>query len=108
MPTRMTSRFAIKELVDATLVDPFSFSKGVPLLKLSPRTDDDDAPIEVQGLPFEDTQTALYDLHADQGQKNPLNAPEKEAELVRSMIRLMQEADAPEELFTRFDLSSSN
>lgn len=105
MPTRMTSRFSISELVDATLVDSFSFTKGVPLLKLKPRTDADGVPIEVQGLAIEDTQTVLFDLQADPAQETPIDSIEKEAELTRIMSRLMQEADAPEELFERFALS---
>jgi arylsulfatase A-like enzyme len=105
MPTRMTSRFAISELVDATLVEPFSFSKGVPLLKLKPRTDDEGIPVEVQGLKLADTQTALFDLRTDPEQKSPINEPAVEARLLQAMIRLMHEADAPAELFTRFDLT---
>jgi hypothetical protein len=104
----MTSRFAISELVDATLVEPFSFSKGVPLLKLKPRTDDEGIPVEVQGLKLADTQTALFDLQTDPEQKKPINEPDVEARLVQAMIRLMREADAPTELFTRFDLPESD
>jgi hypothetical protein len=107
MPTRMTSRFAISELVDATLVEPFSFSKGVPLLKLKPRTDDEGIPLEVQGLTLADTQTALFDLQTDPEQKNPISVPDVEARLVQAMVRLMREADAPAELFTRFNLPLS-
>ncbi len=105
MPTRMTSRFAINELVDATLVDPFTFSKGVPLLKLKPRTDTNGMPVEVQGMNLEDTKTALYDLHTDSKQNQPLNAPDIEEQMIKAMTGLMQDADAPEELFSRFNLA---
>jgi len=104
MPTRMTSRFAISELVDATLVNSFSFTKGVPLLKLKPRTDSDGMAVEVQGMGLEDTQTALYDLYADPKQSSPLAAPVVEEKLIKAMADLMHEADAPEELFSRFGL----
>ena len=106
MPTRMTSRFAINELVDATLVDPFSFSKGVPLLKLKPRQDDAGRPVEVQGLSLQDTQSALYDLTADPTQSRPLDAPDIEASMLARMADLMRAADAPEELFPRFGLDT--
>ena len=105
MPTRMTSRFSIKELADATLANPFNFSKGVPLLKLKPRTNEVGDTIEVQGMNFEDTQTRLYDLWADPKQTSPINDPKVEARLVATMIDLMHEADAPAELFDRFDLT---
>ena len=41
MPTRMTTRFSISELLDATLHPSFSFTKGVPVLRLPPKTDED-------------------------------------------------------------------
>ncbi|WP_282610555.1 sulfatase [Pelagibius sp. Alg239-R121] len=104
MPTRMTSRFAISELVGATLANPFSFSKGVPLLKLRPRAGEKGNPVEVQGMNFEDTQTRLYDLGADPHQENPLDDPETEQRLISAMTQLMREADAPDELFARFNL----
>lgn len=106
MPTRMTSRFAISELVGATLANPFSFSKGAPLLRVRPRVGEDGDPVEVQGMSFEDTQTRLYDLVADPGQNNPLSSPSVEKDLVDAMTRLMREADAPKELFERFGLST--
>jgi hypothetical protein len=104
MPTRMTSRFSIKELTDATLANPFDFSKGVPLLKLKPRVNEVGDTIEVQGMNFEDTQTCLYDLWADPRQVSPINDPKTEARLVAAMTDLMHEADAPVELFDRFNL----
>ena len=61
--------------------------------------------IEVQGMNFEDTQTRLYDLWADPKQTSPINDPKVEARLVATMIDLMHEADAPAELFDRFDLT---
>ena len=104
MPTRMTSRFSIRELAGATLANPFDFSKGVPLLKLKPRTNEAGDTIEVQGMSFEDTQTRLYDLWADPGQTTPIEDPKTEARLVAAMTQLMHEADAPLELFDRFNL----
>ena len=104
MPTRMTSRMPISDLVGATLADPFSFTKGASVLRLKPQTDDDGEPVEVQGMNYADTVSRLYDLEKDPRQETPIKAPLKEAELVAAMIALMREADAPAELFTRFDL----
>ena len=105
MPTRMTTRFSISELVGATLANPFDFSKGVPLLKLKPRANEAGEAIEVQGMDFADTQTRLYDLDNDPGQTTPIDDLEIEARLVAAMTRLMLEADAPPELFERFNLT---
>lgn len=104
MPTRMTSRFAISELVEATLANPFDFTKGAPVLRVSPRANADGDVVEVQGMNFEDTQTRLYDLEKDPRQENPMDAPEIEARLVAALIQQMRDADAPNELFMRFDL----
>ena len=104
MPTRMTTRFAINELVDATLTDQFTFTKGVPLLRLNPRAGDDGNAIEVQGMSYVDTTTRLFDLHSDPGQNSPIDSPAVEARLVDSMTALMREADAPPEAFSRLNL----
>ena len=63
MPTRMTSRFSIKELAGLTLSTPFTFSKGLQLLKLRPKVSEEGEPLEVQGMSFEDTQSQLYDVN---------------------------------------------
>jgi len=101
----LTSRFAISDLVDATLVEPFLVSKGVPLLKLIPRNDDEGVPVEAQGMSVKNCATALYDLETDPMQSNPLDAPVTEAKLSTTMARLMHQADAPKELFARFGLA---
>ena len=104
MPTRMTTRFSIRELVDATLHPPFEFTKGVPVLKLRPRASEKGQTVEPQGMSFEDTVSRLYDLKTDPGQQTPINDPEILQRLKKSLINLMRNADAPDEAFVRFDL----
>jgi hypothetical protein len=104
MPTRMTSRFAIDELVDATLSPPFSFSKGVPLLRLKTRENEEGLAVECQGMPFEDCETALYNLVIDPKQKTPINDPIVERRLAESMKTHMKEADAPNEMYARLGI----
>jgi arylsulfatase A-like enzyme len=108
MPTRMTTRFPISDLVGATLTDPFSFTKGAPLMKLKPRTNEKGDPVECQGMDFEDTKTQLYNLEDDPKQENPINDPEIEAKLISEMIHHMNEADAPKEMYSRFNLELEN
>ena len=104
----MTSRFAIDELVDATLTAPFSFSKGVPLLKLKTRSNDEGLAVECQGMAFEDCKTSLYDLKTDPKQKMPIINPVVEKRLAENMKTHMKEADAPEEIFDRLGIDSSS
>ena len=102
MPTRMTTRFSITELLDATLHPSFSFTKGVSVLKLPPKTSDDGLPVEVQGMPFADQQSQLFDLQTDPGQTTPLDNPQKIAQMRQLIIENMVRLDAPAEAFNRF------
>ena len=102
MPTRMTTRFSISELLDATLHPSFSFTKGVPVLRLPPKTDEDGVPVEVQGMSFADQQSQLFDLKNDPGQKTPIDNPEKIAQMRQLIIDNMVRLDAPAEAFVRF------
>ena len=102
----MTTRFSIRDLLGATLHPSFSFTKGVPVLKLDPKTDDEGQPVEVQGMGFEDWQSALYDLETDPGQTTPLNNPEIETHLCQQIIANMARLDAPQEAYWRFGLQT--
>jgi len=102
----MTARFSIQDLAGATLHPSFSFTKGVPVLKLDPRTDGEGQPVEVQGMGFEDWQTALYDLQADPGQTTPLNNPKIERHLCQQLTENMARLDAPPEAYRRFGLQA--
>ena len=102
MPTRMTARFSIRELLDATLYSSFSFTKGVPVLRLPPKTDDGGVPVEVQGMPFADQQSQLFDLQTDPGQTTPLDDPEKVMQMCQFIIDNMVKLDAPAEAYSRF------
>ena len=104
MPTRMTARFSIRDLVGATLHPSFSFTKGVPVLKLDPKTDDEGRPVEVQGMGFEDWRSALYDLEADPSQTTPLVNADIETHLCSQIIAHMAILDAPPETYRRFGL----
>ncbi len=104
MPTRMTTRFSVRELVGATLHPPFEFTKGVPVLKLKPRTSEAGETVEPQGMSFEDTVSRLYDVQVDPRQLTPLDDPSVQARLKSALIDLMREADAPAEAYARFDL----
>lgn len=105
MPTRMTERFSIADLVGATLADPFSFTKGVPVLRLKPQSNANGEVIGVQGTEYADAETRLYDIKADPTQQKPIQNRAIEAELTASMRQLLQEADAPPEMFERLNLN---
>ena len=102
MPAHQGSLFKLNEFEGAELTRQFGFSKGVPILKLPARNDAERPP--VQGGGIEDCDNVLYDLQADPGQTMPIDSPAIEQRLLKHMVELMQENEAPPEAYRRFDL----
>ncbi len=102
-PVHMHDFFQPAEFEGAELVDPFDFTKGLPMLRLPARRDAQRPPM--QGGGFEDATTVLYDTASDPGQMRPIQAPDVEARLTRAMQGLMQAHDAPPEAYQRLDLA---
>ena len=90
----MTKRFTAEEMRTATLSKPFSFTKGMPLLKIKSK---DKYDVNRYG-------TTLYDLKKDPGENCAIEDPETEMRLLQEMKRLMEETDAPEEQYVRYGL----
>ena len=107
MPTHAKAHFTPEELRNAELVDPFSFTKDVPVLRIPARKNLKGQPSgqAFEGGSFEDTKTVLYDLHNDPRQETPISDTEVEERLVRQMIELMRRNDAPREAFERLELT---
>jgi arylsulfatase A-like enzyme len=103
MPTHLSAPFTPEELTSATLADPFSWTKNVPLLKVpvihrSPMYND-----YGPGCLLEN-ETRLYDLKADPGQEHPLHDIDAEMRMTRLMRAAMRRNDAPPEAFDRLSL----
>lgn len=94
MPTHMRSRFTVEELRQAKLVDGFSFTKGVPTLRV---------PGWTMGGPY-GFGTLLFDLETDPHQENPMNDPELEIRMATLLVELMRANDAPREQYVRLGL----
>jgi arylsulfatase A-like enzyme len=104
MPTHIFEPFSPEELSQASLADPFPFTKGAKLLKV---------PV-IERSPFYhvygpgtllESDTRLYDLVADPGQEKPLQDQAVENRLVALMVDLMVANQAPPEAFTRLEIS---
>jgi len=91
MPTHMTGRFKPDELKNATLAEPFEFTKGCPTLKTPARA----------WAHQHEFGTMLFDLESDPGQLHPIDNPKLEDRMIRHMVRLMKENDAPPEQYAR-------
>jgi arylsulfatase A-like enzyme len=104
MPTHLAEPFTPEELGAATLAPPFSFTKGVPLLRVPVI---ERSPMYANYGPgaLLDRETILFDLASDPDQLSPIRDPELEKQLARLMVELMAATDAPPEAFTRLGLA---
>ena len=96
MPTHMRRPFNLDELRTIELAEPFTFTKGCRTMRI-----DASAWSSVNAHQF---GTALYDLEADPQQEHPIDDPEIEARMIRLMVQLMQDNDAPVEQYQRMGL----
>lgn len=96
MPTHINSMFSIKELKNASLTDPFNFTKGVPLLKIPS--------LSMTG--FSRFGDKLYDLEIDKAQKYPIENLEIEQYFLKELYRIAVENDAPPEFFEIYGLKN--
>ncbi|MFI5015322.1 MAG: sulfatase [Hyphomicrobiales bacterium] len=103
MPTHIFSPFTPEELANASLAEPFGFTKGAKLLKI---------PVIERSPMYRnygpgallESDTRLYDLRLDPAQAHPLDDPAEEARLTKLMAGLMRANEAPPEAFARLGL----
>ena len=88
------------------LVEPFDFTKGVPILKVKARDDSKRVPMH-DGDGFEDAETRLYDLSNDPKENNPFRNREIETRLLSAAEQIMRNHDAPKEMYSRFQFALS-
>src|SRR5699024_7581295 len=94
MPTAMRSRFPVDVLRRAELVEPFSFTRDVPVLRLP-------------GFAYTDPYafgTMLFDLHTDPDQRTGLVDDALELRMATLLRDLMRASDAPPEQYVRLGL----
>ena len=98
MPTHMRARFSVAEMQQATLAEPFGFTKNCPVLKIP-------APVKTMSADLPEGQTALYDVIADPQQKERILDKEVEARMRSALIDLLKENEAPEEYYAIYGLN---
>ncbi|MFJ6509886.1 sulfatase [Streptomyces sp. NPDC091406] len=94
MPTHMRGRFSPAELADATLAEPFTFTKGVPTLRTRGRTFFN---------PYQHG-TLLFDLANDPEQRTSITDDAVEQRMANLMVELMRATDAPPSQYERLGL----
>lgn len=106
VPLHMFEPFSLAELrqTDRTLKDDFAFTQGVPVMKVPAGDDtspDNTCYMYSQHMKYGDL---LFDLQTDPGQNTPICQAEEEERLKAAMKRLLQENEAPAELYERIQL----
>ncbi len=95
MPTDMRTLWAPERFRGAALAEPFAFTKECPTLKCRAGGKWGKAP---------EHGTHLWDVSEDPAQTQPLDDPDTEQRLIRQMVELMRECDAPAEQFERLGI----
>ncbi len=97
MPTHIKSPFAVAELQDLELAEPFDFTKGCKTLKIPAQGSLGSLNPYVWG-------SLLFDLEKDPVQENSIVDEEIELRLLNEMVELMRQTDAPPEQYQRLGL----
>lgn len=95
MPTRIDSPFKIDELKDIRIHPGFDFTQGVQVMQI---------PATFGYLNPWRFGDKLFDVKNDPGQFQPLNDGTLSQRYAAALIPMMQQHDAPPELYTRFEL----
>ncbi len=104
MCTRMERRYQIDLLShkDVSLAEPFTFTKGCKTMKIPcPPGFEVQKGIFVNPYEF---GTTLYNVKDDPGELNPLDDKEQEERMIKLLVKLMKEQDAPQEQYERLGL----
>jgi arylsulfatase A-like enzyme len=96
MPTQMRGFLPIEQLRKATLDSGFSFTKDLPVLRIPSQN-----PRFSTGGPGENL---LFDLAQDPQQNTPVDDALTEEALIKAMVDLMEQTEAPSEQFERLGL----
>lgn len=99
MPTHMRDFFSAEELQTIQLHEGFSFTKQIPVMQIAAKEDTSgDTTLKSR------KGNLLFDLQSDPRQCHPIRDEELEKIMIKQMIKLMRENDAPPEQFERLGI----
>lgn len=99
MPMHMAWMYQPSELQTMQRAEPFSFTKGCPLMRFDADAGD------IVSDPYAGGEM-LFDVQADPKQQNPLNDEALAEHFKQRIVCLMRENDAPAEQFVRMGLDT--
>lgn len=95
MPTHMRGFFSFNELKTIKIADPFSFTKGLNLLRTDTRLR------YINPYIF---GSLLFDLYDDPHQEHPISNANIEKRMITALIKEMKKNDSPVEQFERLGI----
>ncbi len=96
MPTHMRSRFAVAELAAWEPAEPFAFTKGLRTIRV-----DAHAAFRINSWQH---GTLLWDLEHDPAQHTPIVDDTVELRMLRLLVQLLHDNDAPASVYERLGL----
>lgn len=107
MPMHLYNMFSVPEMRTAALAEPFSFTKGCRLMKIrSGRWVDRDTHARIGYVDADHIhENLLFDLENDPYQMHPLQDAELEEQMLKKLVALMEENDAPKEQYERLKIA---
>jgi arylsulfatase A-like enzyme len=99
MPTHMRNRFAVAELQDIRLAEPFAFTKGCRTMKIRSGGKGGWADASKFG-------TLVYDLQTDPAQQHPMHDEAVGKHMIELLVAEMKRNDAPPEQYERLGLDA--
>lgn len=94
----MRNRMSPEMLRGATLHEPFSFTKGCPVLSIPAHT-------KRMSPDLPHGETMLFDVIADPKQQNKLDDPAVVKRMRKALVGLMKDNDAPVEMYDCYGLA---
>ncbi|BDU39870.1 sulfatase [Vibrio nigripulchritudo] len=105
MPSHMHKLFTGQELKTAELVSPFDFTKGVPVLQITPSQENTETGIEcVKNWGHQGS--CLFDLSNDPKQLNAIDDPDVTERLNIAIVKHLERHDAPEDIYEYYGLTA--
>ena len=108
MPMHLHTLFSVAEMKTTTLVPPFDFTKGMPVMRI-------DALKDARRIPQHDNKkfdpgvgTTLYDLAADPKQQRPFRDAAIERRFHAGIAHQLRSHDAPTELYGRYGINAQS
>lgn len=102
-PQRMMGPFSVPELAATTLAPPFTFTKGLKVLRV-PSLPNAKRPPNDQKGGLADAETVLFDLANDPRQSRPILDPEVTDRLKTAIAGHFAQHDAPPEIYALYGL----